>query len=88
MRPLLEGPTMLKKTLSYLNFVAGSTVGLMYSYKEIKREVKKLAATTSVRNEFEYVLVRLARGDYNNANGFDQLKNDFKFYKTIKNFHQ
>lgn len=79
---------MLCKSLAYLSSVAGSTVTIVYAYKALKREVEKFSETPTVRNEFEYVLVRLARGDYNNATGIEQLMCDYKFYKAISKFHE
>jgi hypothetical protein len=78
---------MIKKSLATLNLVFGTTLTAIYLVEVIKFKIQKLADTETVYNERQYVLVKLARGDYNRPNGFETLKYDYKFYKTISRFH-
>jgi hypothetical protein len=76
---------MLKKLLGSVNFYAVASLNIMFAADHIKGRVRKLAKTETVHSAHEYVLVRLARGDYNNLSGLDTLKSDYKFYQIITN---
>jgi len=75
---------MLKKLVGNTTFFVSSALYLSYAYEEGKRRLEKLGETETVYNEYQYVAVRFARGDYRKENGFDQAINDFKFYRIIK----
>jgi hypothetical protein len=74
---------MLRRTLGKTSFVLGATVSIMYSIEAMVHMRRRLAETEQVNSASEYVLVRLARGDYMNLDGPNTMINDFKFYKII-----
>lgn len=76
---------MFRKLLGSVNFYAVATLNLMFAADHIKLRIRKFANTQTVNSAHEYVLVRLARGDYSNPSGLDTMKNDFKFYQIITN---
>lgn len=80
---------MLKALVRSLSFYAFSAINLLYAYRVLKHEVKKLAETEKADNKFHYVAIRLARGDYNtmDSNAFEQMKFDFKFNDIAAQYH-
>jgi hypothetical protein len=87
MRPLRKERSVLKKLLTTANFYAVVTVNVLFAADMIRRRVKELAETETVYSAREYVMVRAARGDYNDLN-FDRLKDDYKFFETIQKFQE
>jgi hypothetical protein len=78
---------MLRKILGSANFYLGTALSLMYATRELRYHIKKFGETETVYNERQYVMVRLARGDYNNSQMLSMMKTDYKFYKTISKFN-
>lgn len=78
---------MLKRLVRSMTFYAFSTLNLIYAYRMLKIEWVKLAETDKAENKFHYVAIRLARGDYNNPEGLETLKYDYKFYDQATMYH-
>lgn len=80
---------MLKALIRSLSFYAFSTINLLYAYRVLKHELKKLAETEKADNKWHYVAIRLARGDYNtmDAEAFERMKFDFKFNDIAAQYH-
>ncbi len=80
---------MFKAFVRSLTFYAFSTLNLIYAYRALRREYKKLVETERANNKFHYVAIRLARGDYNSMdkNAFEQMKFDFKFNDIASQYH-
>jgi hypothetical protein len=79
---------MLKSLLRSANFYLVTTVNIIICVEFLRRRIKKLAETDTVTNEKHYVLVKLARGDYNDLNGPETMYYDYKFFKAIKTFKE
>jgi hypothetical protein len=79
---------VMRKTLATLHLIAGTTLTTIAAYEVIKNKIRQIAEIETVRNEREYILVRLARGDYNKSGGFEMMKYDYRFFKIISNFHE
>lgn len=74
---------MLRKIMGTATFTLGSLITLYYQREEAKRILARIADKETVTNEYQYVLVCLARGRYNNDRCFEMMWQDFKFYRII-----
>lgn len=86
---------MIKKAVRALgstHSILFHTLGIIVTSKQLKKAVEKWAedvgATAIAKNELHYLLIRICHGDYNNANGFELLMNDYKFAKIIFKYHE
>jgi hypothetical protein len=74
---------MLKWTLRNAYFYVVTVANIIVGVELIRDRIKKVAAAETVYSPFEYVAVKLARGDYMNVNGIEQIRTDYVFYKQI-----
>ena len=78
----------MRRLLGYTAAVLSSLMTISYAWEYLKQRIDQFAQTETVSNAPKYVMVKLARGDYNNINGPETLVYDYKFFKTIQNFHK
>lgn len=74
---------MLKWTLRNVSFYVVTLANIIIGVELIRDRMKKVADTDEVFSPFEYVAVKLARGDYMHVNGIEQIRTDYVFYKQI-----
>jgi len=74
---------MIKRILTSANFYAVVAVNIIVATDMIKDRIQKLADTEEVSSAKEYVLVKLARGDYRTVNDIKQIRYDYEFYNVI-----
>lgn len=74
---------MIRKTLGDLYLLAGTVITVVAATEVIRDKMQRLAETEQVDSARDYVLVRLARGDYFKAGAVKAMKTDYDFYKII-----
>jgi hypothetical protein len=79
---------MLARKLAIVNLFLTTTITTITVARFIKHEIDYIAETEQVCSARQYVLVRLARGDYNNLRGIETMRYDYKFYNIISHFHE
>ena len=79
---------MLKKLVGSANFYLVVGMNVVFATDEIKRRIKKLAETETAYSARQYVMIRAARGDYNNLKGFETIQYDYKFFDIVTKFNE
>lgn len=74
---------MFKRILMTVNLILGTALTAASVYETGKHYRRKLAETEIVSNERMFVLVKLARGDYNGPKPFENMKYDYRFFQVI-----